>query len=71
MIETIEARKLTAGDRMTQAGRPVVVGTAESGEIAYKGAMHPVVFVTGLDTAARRAVLFAVVGDQTVTVVRR
>lgn len=70
MQETVEARKLTTGDRMTQAGRPVVVGTVETGEIAYQGTYHPVVFVTGLDISAHKTVRFAAVTDQAVTVVR-
>lgn len=70
MIETIEARKLATGDRMTQAGRRVVVGSSEEGEIFYCGTMHQVVFVTGLDIECHQRVMFAAVPDQTVEVAR-
>ena len=66
-----EIADVAPGDIVTLHGRKVVVAEKpQSAAVAYKGEIHQVVEVVGLDVATMRPFLGLAVPDQRVTVIR-
>ncbi len=66
-----EIANAVPGDIITIHGRKVVVAEKpQSAAVAYKGEIHPVVEIVGLDTATMRPFLGLAVPDQHVTIIR-